>query len=107
MKKCLFASIAAFLLMLPGMLSGQTEGDILREQRDSLLDLDDWMVDPALFNEHSSSELKVEAWMLGKDEEAEELEVKDWMLECVDKDEEGQAQLRYWMLRGLERGVKR
>ena len=27
------------------------------------------MVDPALFNEHSSSELKVEAWMLGKDEE--------------------------------------
>ncbi|HHU59178.1 MAG TPA: hypothetical protein GXZ39_12895 [Bacteroidales bacterium] len=107
MKKCLFASIAAFLLMLPGMLSGQTEGDILREQRDSLLDLDDWMVDPALFNEHSSSELKVEAWMLGKDEEAEELEVKDWMLECVGKDEEGQAQLRYWMLRGLERGVKR
>lgn len=107
MKKCLFASIAAFLLMLPGMLSGQTEGDILREQRDGLLDLDDWMVDPALFNEHSSSEVKVEAWMLGKDEEAEELEVKDWMLECVDKDEEGQAQLRYWMLRGLERGVKR
>lgn len=107
MKKCLFASIAAFLLMLPGMLSGQTEGDILREQRDSLLDLDDWMVDPALFNEHSSSELKVEAWMLGKDEEAEELEVKDWMLECVDKDEEGQAQLLYWMLRGLERGVER
>lgn len=107
MKKCVFALIAVFLLMLPGMLSGQTEGEILREQRDSILALDDWMVDPALFNEHSSSELKVEAWMLGKDEEPEEVEVKDWMLECVDKDEEGEARLRYWMLRGLERGNKR
>lgn len=107
MKKFMFALISAFMLFLPGMLIGQTEGDLLREQRDSLVALDDWMVDPTLFNEHSSNEHKVEAWMLGKDEEQEEVDVKDWMLERVDEEQDTQAQLRYWMLRGLERGNKR
>lgn len=105
MKKLMIALFAVLTLLLPTLLLGQVDDAVLIDRYDSLVILDDWMLDTGLSSEHSYEDCSVDAWMLGEDEEPEVVDLKDWMLKREEAEEE--AQLRFWMMNGLERKAKR